>query len=118
MLRMDDNTCAVLLAAIAGLILVISAYIRNRYEDCDCKKKDNEIERLRARLCIVGIDADPIVTELYRQFKDWSVRGFGADDVTWCEVKAKVVSLLVARDAEIEKLTLEIAQLKEPKDKP
>lgn len=38
--------------------------------------------------------ADEIVTQLYRRFKDWSRRGFGPDDVTWCEVKADVIELL------------------------
>jgi hypothetical protein len=36
---------------------------------------------------------DEIVTALYRRFKDWSKRGFGPDDVTWCEVRADVVAL-------------------------
>jgi hypothetical protein len=38
--------------------------------------------------------ADAIVTALYRRFKDWSKRGFGPDDVTWCEVKADVMALV------------------------
>lgn len=38
--------------------------------------------------------ADEIVTSLYRRFKEWSKRGFGPDDVTWCEVKADIVRLL------------------------
>ena len=38
--------------------------------------------------------ADEIVTALYRRFKDWSKRGFGPDDVTWCEVKADVMQLV------------------------
>jgi hypothetical protein len=38
--------------------------------------------------------ADEIVTALYRRFKDWSKRGFGPDDVTWCEVKADVLALI------------------------
>jgi hypothetical protein len=37
---------------------------------------------------------DRIVTALYRRFKDWNRRGFGPDDVTWCEVRADVVALL------------------------
>jgi hypothetical protein len=41
-------------------------------------------------------NADEIVTRLYRRFKDWSKRGFGPDDVTWCEVKADVLALLAA----------------------
>ena len=39
---------------------------------------------------------DEIVTALYRRFKDWSKRGFGPDDVTWCEVKADVIELIKA----------------------
>lgn len=39
---------------------------------------------------------DEIVSGLYRRFKDWSKRGFGPDDVTWCEVKADVTALLSA----------------------
>lgn len=38
--------------------------------------------------------ADEVVTGLYRLFKGWSKRGFGPDDVTWCEVKAAVMSLI------------------------
>lgn len=34
-----------------------------------------------------------IVSALYRRFKDWSMRGFTADDVTWCEVKAEIIKL-------------------------
>ena len=40
--------------------------------------------------------ADEVVTALYRRFKDWSRRGFGPDDVTWCEVKADVERLVAA----------------------
>lgn len=39
---------------------------------------------------------DEIVTALYRRFKGWSKRGFGPDDVTWCEVKADVLALIAA----------------------
>lgn len=38
-------------------------------------------------------DVDAIVSALYRRFKDWSKRGFGPDDVTWCEVRADVLAL-------------------------
>lgn len=38
--------------------------------------------------------ADAVVTDLYRRFKEWSLRGFGPDDVTWCEVKADVEKLI------------------------
>ncbi|MBB5444608.1 MULTISPECIES: hypothetical protein [unclassified Paraburkholderia] len=41
-------------------------------------------------------NADTIVTSLYRRFKDWSKRGFGPDDVTWCEVKADVLAMIAA----------------------
>jgi hypothetical protein len=44
----------------------------------------------------VAEGVDEIVTRLYRRFKDWSKRGFGPDDVTWCEVKADVVAMLAA----------------------
>jgi len=37
---------------------------------------------------------DPIVTKLYRKFNEWSQRGFTADDVTWCEVRAYIAELL------------------------
>lgn len=40
--------------------------------------------------------ADEIVTRLYRRFKDWNKRGFGLEDVTWCEVKADVIALCQA----------------------
>lgn len=40
---------------------------------------------------------DAIVTGLYHRFKGWSKRGFGADDVTWCEVKADVIALIAAQ---------------------
>jgi len=38
--------------------------------------------------------ADEIVSRLYRRFKDWSKRGFGPDDVTWCEVKADIEEMI------------------------
>jgi hypothetical protein len=38
--------------------------------------------------------ADEIVTQMYRRFKDWSKRGFSADEVTWCEVKAEINQLI------------------------
>jgi len=44
---------------------------------------------------------DEIVTALYRRFKDWSQRGFTSDDVTWCEVRADVVSLVGLQDAQL-----------------
>jgi hypothetical protein len=44
---------------------------------------------------------DEIVTALYRRFKDWSKRGFGPDDVTWCEVRADVVALIAAPPAPV-----------------
>jgi len=37
---------------------------------------------------------DEIVTRLYRRFKEWSERGFGPDDVTWCEVRADVIEMV------------------------
>ncbi len=46
---------------------------------------------------------DEIVTRIYRRFKEWNKRGFGPDDVTWCEVKADIMSiiaLLRAKEAE------------------
>lgn len=39
---------------------------------------------------------DKIVTSLYRRFKEWSARGFTADDVTWCEVKSEIQDLIKA----------------------
>jgi hypothetical protein len=42
-------------------------------------------------------ETDEIVTRLYRRFKDWSKRGFGPDDVTWCEVKADIEQMLAER---------------------
>jgi len=39
---------------------------------------------------------DEIVTRLYRRFKDWSKRGFGPEDVTWCEVKADIAEMVRA----------------------
>lgn len=40
---------------------------------------------------------DPIVSKLYRKFKEWNRQGFGADDVTWCEVRGYVAELLNAQ---------------------
>lgn len=48
---------------------------------------------------VTDSDADEIVTRLYRRFKDWSRRGFGPDDVTWCEVKADVMAMISALTA-------------------
>jgi hypothetical protein len=39
---------------------------------------------------------DEIVTRLYRRFKDWSRRGFGPEDVTWCEVKEDISEMIRA----------------------
>ena len=36
---------------------------------------------------------DEAVTRTYRHFKEWSKRGFTADDVTWCEVRADIVDI-------------------------
>jgi hypothetical protein len=41
-------------------------------------------------------NVDEIVTQIYRRFKEWSQRGFGPDDVTWCEVKADILALITA----------------------
>jgi len=38
--------------------------------------------------------ADEIVTRLFKRFRDWSERGFGPEDVTWCEVRADIVAML------------------------
>ena len=46
-----------------------------------------------------GTRVDAIVTALYRRFKEWSKRGFSADDVTWCEVKADVLALIAVAPA-------------------
>lgn len=40
---------------------------------------------------------DPIVSKLYRKFKEWNRQGFGADDVTWCEVRGYVAELFNAQ---------------------
>ncbi|KQQ40412.1 hypothetical protein ASF61_06555 [Duganella sp. Leaf126] len=44
----------------------------------------------------VHAGADEIVSALYRRFRAWCGRGFGPDDVTWCEVKADVLALIAA----------------------
>lgn len=55
------------------------------------------LERARPSVPAQGQgDVDEIVTRLYRRFKDWSKRGFGPEDVTWCEVKADIVSMVSA----------------------
>lgn len=60
-------------------------------------------QRIRSALSIDAITvapagktaaADDVVTALYRRFKEWSKRGFGPDDVTWCEVKADIEKLI------------------------
>jgi len=66
-------------------------------------------------------NGDEIITSLYRRFKDWSKRGFSADDVTWCEVRAEVYSLInmpIPPDAEAlrkdnERLRQRIAELED-----
>lgn len=54
------------------------------------------VERLAALPREAPVAVDEIITALYRRFKDWSKRGFGPDDVTWCEVKADVMNLVAA----------------------
>lgn len=54
-------------------------------------------ERLKAGLPVETFGeqtADEVVSRLYRRFKEWSRRGFGPEDVTWCEVKADVMALI------------------------
>lgn len=41
---------------------------------------------------------DALTTKLYRRFKDWNKRGFGPDDVTWCEVRADLAAMLAAQE--------------------
>jgi hypothetical protein len=41
-------------------------------------------------------EVERVVTQIYRRFNDWSKRGFGPDDVTWCEVKANIIELVTA----------------------
>ncbi len=55
---------------------------------------------------------DAIVTGLYRRFKDWSKRGFGPDDVTWCEVKADVMALVGAPQESAPYAPITLANLK------
>jgi hypothetical protein len=61
-------------------------------------------------------ELDIIVTRLYRRFKDWSRRGFGPDDVTWCEVRADVTAailpLFAAREAAVRAEALKEAAAK------
>ena len=38
--------------------------------------------------------ADAVVSRLYLRFKEGSRRGFGPEDVTWCEVRADVLELI------------------------
>lgn len=38
-------------------------------------------------------DIDAAIRGLYRRFKDWSKRGFGPEDVTWCEVKSDLLAM-------------------------
>jgi len=57
---------------------------------------DEELAGGPASAPIAGEVVDEIVTRLYRRFKDWSTRGFGPDDVTWCEVRADVAAMCSA----------------------
>lgn len=50
--------------------------------------------------------SDAATTVLYRRFKDWSQRGFGPDDVTWCEVRAELATLIAQARAEERELCL------------
>lgn len=38
--------------------------------------------------------ADEIVSRMFLRFRDWSRKGFGPEDVTWCEVRADVLALI------------------------
>lgn len=80
-------------------------------------------ERLRAALSapasevqadgvrVGDLSADAIVSSLYRRFKEWSKRGFGPEDVTWCEVKAEVEALIAMNRGDHAKPTLPPAVL-------
>lgn len=41
---------------------------------------------------------DKIMSRIYRRFKEWSKRGFTADDVTWCEVRADIMEIINAKN--------------------
>lgn len=45
-------------------------------------------------------EVDAIITRLYRRFRDWSERGFGPEDVTWCEVKADILEIISSSSRE------------------
>ena len=53
-------------------------------------------------------EVDDIVSAIYRRFKEWNKRGFTADDVTWCEVKGDVLSIidkLYTRPSDVRRLS-------------
>lgn len=68
-----------------------------------CRKAASALQNPQPSPQVPEGRADEIVTQLYRRFKDWSKRGFGPDDVTWCEVKANVIELLTATPSIAEK---------------
>jgi hypothetical protein len=63
----------------------------------DPRQVDSWNRRAREALSLASGEDDKrigeIVTRLYRRFKGWSERGFGPEDVTWCEVKADVIEM-------------------------
>jgi len=48
----------------------------------------------------VAANVDEVVSRMYRRFKEWSKRGFGPEDVTWCEVRADVLAMIAKANAE------------------
>jgi hypothetical protein len=57
---------------------------------------------------------DPIVTRLYRKFKEWNQREFTVDDVTWCEVRADVAEMLNATTRPLSAVVPEFAACVSP----
>jgi len=84
---------------IADALMGYIADLPKHYETPQPRKPLNKGEILDAKDNVEHVAwndgrADSIVTQLYVRFKEWSKRGFSADDVTWCEVKNEINQLI------------------------
>lgn len=93
--QLGGDVCGVLVRNEAGAWAAVSEGGRVMWLD-DFEGQPSSAQGGRGADAVKWSDpaVDPIVSKLYRKFKEWNRQGFGADDVTWCEVRGYVAELL------------------------
>ncbi len=96
--QLGGDVCGVLVRNEAGAWAAVSEGGRVMWLD-DFEGQPSSAQGGRGADAVKWSDpaVDPIVSKLYRKFKEWNRQGFGADDVTWCEVRGYVAELLNAQ---------------------